>query len=409
MAEVKKSDLMEEVKTLVSEVMGEEIKVLTEAAEKRNKEDMAKLSALLESKNAPDKEASATKLIESVLAAGVNGSAVRACDYAKKRYESDKSYGNTVKILEASKTIGTTDYSSGGIFVNDDIDPGSIEYLRPVTIFDRMTGTRTIPLKGTYTMPKQTGTGTASYIGEGQTVNESSATFGSIKMEAKKLEAVTAVYEESIEDSIVATSQLAAQDLRELLTVKSDLTLLRGPVTDYAPKGLRYWANSSNVSDITSSTTSTITYVLANVSAMLLALANNNVRPVNPYWIMAPRTAIFLQYLVDGAGGYPFMNSIGINGGVFMGMPVITSTQVPINLTSSTSEIYLVDASQIVLGNGRELNLKMTDVGSYKNSSGSYTSAFADGSVALKATMRHDFALRQDYACAIKTAVNWSL
>lgn len=406
--EINKREFLEETveaaKEAVSEIFGEKF----EEVEKRSAETMKKMQtdfmADMKRINNPNTAKDAQQFIEAALAAGKNGNTEKALKYIKGRYEKDSSYKGVVEAIE--KTIGTTDLSSGGVFVNEDQSPNVIEYLQNKTIFDKMEGIIEVPVRGTWTIPKETNALSGSNIAEGGTVNEASPTTGALKLELKKVESVSAFYEESLQDNYIATSTWLSQKIRRDLAVKTDLDLLRGTGTANTVKGLRYLPNSSNIADI-AATTSTISFVLAELKKCILALANKNIAFRNPYWIMAPRTAAHIQFLSD-TGNYMFMNGVGVMGGTLIGMPAIVSNQVPITAgTGSSSEIYLVDASEILIGKGNGMELKMTDVGSYSNSSGTLTSTFAEGSIAMKATVRHDIALMQDYACAIRTAVGY--
>ena len=289
--EVNKREFLDETveaaKEAVSDIFGEKFEEVEKSSADRMKKMQTDLMSEIRRKKNPNNAKDTQRFMEAALAAGKSGDATKALKYIKGKYEGDSSYKNTVESIE--KVIGTTDLSSGGILVNEDINPNVIEYLNPITIFDKMDGVIKVPVRGSLTLPKETNRLSPSNIAEGGTVNEGSPTLGALKLELKKIEAVSAFYEEALTDDFVAVSSWLSQKMRRDLAKKADLDLLRGTGTANTVKGLRYLPNSSNIADI-AATTSTLAFVMLELKKCINALANNNIGFNNPYWIMAPRS-----------------------------------------------------------------------------------------------------------------------
>ena len=88
--------------------------------------------------------------------------------------------------------------------------------------------------------------------------------------------------------------------------------------------------------------------------------------------------------------------------------PVFTTTNIPITLGGGTeTEIYFVDADEVILGEVDAIEIEMSREAAYKNASGSMVSAFQRDQSLIRATLRHDLAVRHPESIAIKTAVTW--
>jgi hypothetical protein len=75
---------------------------------------------------------------------------------------------------------------------------------------------------------------------------------------------------------------------------------------------------------------------------------------------MRPRTATYLSRL-RGTGGAPAYPGIGAKGGVLLGLPVITSANVPVRaVTGDPSYIVLLDASAVALADDGESRLNVS-------------------------------------------------
>jgi hypothetical protein len=94
----------------------------------------------------------------------------------------------------------------------------------------------------------------------------------------------------------------------------------------------------------------------------LLGLVTTNL--VSPYFITDRRTGIALALMEDGGG--PVFPGAGANGGEIAGIPPLTSASVPSPVTADSpplpaSNIVLVDAAEILLGDESEATIDLSD------------------------------------------------
>ena len=122
-------------------------------------------------------------------------------------------------------------------------------------------------------------------------------------------------------------------------------------------------------------------------------------------WIMAPRTQMHLMNLRDGNGNYAFPE---VMSGRLRNKPIFLTTQIPINLGGGTeSEIYLVDAAQIVVGEHMGIEISMSTEAAYNDGTGTMRAAFSRDETVMRAILQHDINARHLAAIAILTGVTW--
>ena len=92
--------------------------------------------------------------------------------------------------------------------------------------------------------------------------------------------------------------------------------------------------------------------VEADLKLLVGSLNDSGALFQNPYFIMRPRTALHLATLRDSNGVRTFPN-VTVAGGDVLGIPVIVSANVPIDVgTGDATVIVLVDAAEILLAEG---------------------------------------------------------
>ena len=147
------------------------------------------------------------------------------------------------KAQKSGHVVGVD--SAGGFFVPDQVIPDVIQaiYTRSVlidlagdgqtrvSILDGLTGT---PAR----IPKFEGGVIAYWIGEEDEYAESQARFGGVTMTPKKLGILTKITDEMRRFSSLGAEQLMRRDMVRALAKKMDWTVLYGPGTDNAPRGV---------------------------------------------------------------------------------------------------------------------------------------------------------------------------
>jgi HK97 family phage major capsid protein len=98
---------------------------------------------------------------------------------------------------------------------------------------------------------------------------------------------------------------------------------------------------------------------------MFAAGIAGNVHFDNGCWVMHPRSANFLGALLT-TGGQRMWPEINIRGGMWYGLPVITSASVPMESDSTTTitlidggEVFLADDGGVTLSSSNEASVQM--------------------------------------------------
>jgi HK97 family phage major capsid protein len=325
------------------------------------------------------------------------GDPVRAKHFCEKTW--DDSLGTRVQ-----KSLQAGDFTAGGAMIPPEFAAGIIELLRSMTIV-RRANPRTLPMDGgNITLRKQTGTSTATYVGESQDITTSQPTIGQIVMTAKKLAAMVPISNDLLKfTSSPSADEWVRDDLVANLSVREDLAFLRDNGTASTPKGLRFWASPGNVS---ASNGTSATNIEDDFKDLINNLELADVRMERPVWFMSPRSKNHLRNLRDANGNLIFPE-IRASMPTLYGWPVFVTTSIPTNLGGGTeTEIYLVDMVHAVIGEVSGIEIAVDSSASYLDGS-TLVSAFSRDETLMRAIMRHDFAMRHDEAVAVKNAVTW--
>jgi HK97 family phage major capsid protein len=306
----------------------------------------------------------------------------------------------------ASAAMYAGDHASGGSWIQGVYLDRFIELLRPLSIV-RMMGVDTVPLDdGSLLMPKETAGPTGQYLGEKEPANVETLATGDIRLVAKELVCMVAASEKLIRSPSANASTRIRNSVMRGAGQTEDLYFLRGVAAGAGPTGLRYLAAAANI--LTANGTVNLANVTNDLGRLELALLNSNVVEVNPAWIMAPRTKVYLMDLRDANGNLAWP-SLSLPRPMLRGKPVYTTTQIPINLGSGDkSEIMLVEASHLIIGDAPRVGFDSSNVAAYLDG-GVMKASFAERKVVTRLVMENDFNTLYDQAIAVMTAVNWGV
>ena len=132
---------------------------------------------------------------------------------------------------------------------------------------------------------------------------------------------------------------------------------------------------------------------------------------------MSPRTEMYLLTARDTSGVYAFRDEM-VTGKLF-GYPYAVTTNIPENLTvtvnstsvEDTTEVYLVDFADAIIGESTQLIIDASTEASYMdmvNSTPVMYSAFSMDQTLIRVIAEHDFVMRHPESVAVLTAVKWS-
>lgn len=149
-------------------------------------------------------------------------------------------YGDMGRVNQAMSIF---DDAAMGIFTEAGPHGDLITLIRNREALSQLGATQlTLPPNGFLPFPKQTGTGTAYWVGEAQAITASQPTTGRMEMRAKKLAALMTVPNELLSFASVDTEAFLRADMAAVMGLKADLAGLEGAGTTNEPRGLLNYA-----------------------------------------------------------------------------------------------------------------------------------------------------------------------
>ena len=311
---------------------------------------------------------------------------------------------NKMGEAEASKALAAGDLTAGGIMIHGSVASDVIDLLRAKSVVRRSNPRFIRVPTGTTTFPTLDTSTSAAYVAENTDITASDAVFSGKVLQVRKLAALTTLSRELLKFTNDSADNIVQSDMVKSLAQTEDLYFLRGDGTQNTPKGLLYSTAASNKT-ATNGTSST--QIEADFKDLIQDLEGNDVPMDNPVWFMNPRSKNHLFTLRDANGNLVFPE-IRKPQPTIHGYPVLSTTNIPVNLGGSTqTEIYMVDASEIIIGEVEGIEISMSDTAAYVDSAGTMRAAFSRDQVVIRTILHHDILLRHDVSCAIKTAVAW--
>lgn len=296
---------------------------------------------------------------------------------------------------------------AGGFLIPEDVSGELIELLRPASVVMSFNPVFMPMTNGNLTMNRINVGTTANYIGETQDIPATGVQFGQLKLSSKKLSALVPISNDLLQSASTMADAVVRDDLILSLATRADLAFIRGAGTQFSPLGFRNQLigtafEATNILTMTGSPT--LVTVTTDLGRLELALLNANVPMTRPGWIMSPRTMMFLMNLRDGNGNYAFPEMMN---GQLRGKPYRTTTQIPDNLSTNQSELYLADFAHVIVGEQQGIELAISNEAAYRDASNNLQASFSRDETVIRAIAKHDFAMRHLPAVAILTGVTW--
>jgi HK97 family phage major capsid protein len=308
---------------------------------------------------------------------------------------------------DVARALSASVATAGGFAVPQGYMAGVIAALYPLVSVRRL-GPIVVPMgSGNLYWPRLNVGSAAGYIGENATVGATQPQFAAVSLAAKKTAGLIAISNSLLRSSSPAADVIIREDMLASLSSAEDFCLLRGDGTENTPRGIRNWVLPGNVfqAHALAGTDADIETIDGDLTSLEMALANANVKPIKPGWILSPRTATFLKAKRCSASGvraFPEMKD-----GLLKGYPFAQSTNMPVNLgAGSGTEILLADFGYVVLGEF-ETVIDSASNGSYVNSGGATVSAFSQDQTVVRVILQSDIGMRRDEAVACLTGVSY--
>ena len=296
--------------------------------------------------------------------------------------------------------------TAGGFLVPETFSQEIVEYLRPMSVV-REANPMVMPmLTGTLRIPRVDEGSTATYIGESVDVPKTELVTGQVTLTWKKLAALVPLSNDLLRYSAPSADAVVRDDVARAMAQAENAAFLRGRGTDASPKGLRYWCDPNNIFEANQTVNNP--NVNNDLGDMILRLKENNIPMTRPCWIMAPKIEVYLMTLQNTNGFYVFRDEM--MRGVLWNIPYKTTTEMPVNLTvnstSNTSEIFLVDFADAIIGEAMTMRVDVSTEATYLEGN-QLKSSFSRDETTVRVIAEHDFAMRRNNSIAVMNRVGW--
>lgn len=364
--------------------------------------------------------------------AAARGDAGMALNLAKTHYgnndriiktlEFQAGGGRIDSVMRSVVTAGTTLDSTWAapLVQYQDFAGDFVEFLRPRTIIGQF-GVGNIPslnrIPFNVRIPAQTSGGDAYWVGEGAPKPLTEFNFDTEELRWAKVATIAVITDELIRFSNPSAERLVRDSLARAVIARID--------TDFIDPAKIAASNVSPASITNGATTiassgTDADAVRCDIQALWAPFIAARNAPRNAVYIMNSTNALALSLMQNPLGQSEFPG-VTMNGGTFMGVPVIVSDYVPVGIVvlANASDIWLADDGQVTVDASREASLQMLDsnvggAGAPTNNSATGTpttvvSMFQTNSVAIRAERYINWARRRASGVAYLTGVEWGV
>jgi HK97 family phage major capsid protein len=300
--------------------------------------------------------------------AQAKGNVMQAAEIAKSRYKDTPrvvnalqaaiSMGGTKELHEkAAVVFGTTTSTDfvGPLVQYNDMEREFIELLRPKSIIGRLTNLKRVPFMSR--MGRQLTGVSGSFVGEGLPKPVGKQTYDSKTLGFAKAAIIVVLTDEAVRFSSPNAETLARDDM-----VKGINTYLDKRFMDPAYSGVANVSPASitNGAPRVQSSGTTVAAIQTDIRAMMVAAGfTADVDPGTAVWIMPAAVALRLAMKLN-TNDEPAFPGISLNGGTFMGLPVIISNAMIASGSPAELQIALVTQSEVLMADDGGVSLDMS-------------------------------------------------
>ena len=426
----------EEFDTITDELKAAEVHIKRlEVMEKANVEKAAPVQDVTKSRDrAPLVAKNTEKLEPGILFAryamckmASQNNPAMAVEIAKSQYPQHEGMVKTLELeargqkmqglmkatVEAGTTLDTT--WAAPLVQYQNFAGDFVEYLRPRTILGQF-GTNGIPslnrIPFNVRIAGQTSGGQAYWVGEGAPKPLTAFDFNDTELRWNKIATIAVLTNELIRFSDPSAERLVRDGLAAAVIERADIDFVdpaKAAVANVSPASI-----TNGIVGITSSG-NTADDIRADIAALWAPFIAARNAPRNAVYLMDSTTALALSMMLNPLGQTEFPG-VTMNGGTFMGVPVIVSDYLPVDsgggmvILLNASDIWLADDGQVTIDASREASLQMLDNPTNNSATGTPTtmvSMFQTNSTAFLAERFINWQRRRASAVAWLDNVNW--
>jgi HK97 family phage major capsid protein/HK97 family phage prohead protease len=269
-----------------------------------------------------------------------------------------------VDVIRSAINAGTTTDTTWAspLVPYQNLQQEFIEYLRPLTIIGRIPGLRRVPFK--VKIPRQTGAATVGWVGEGKIKPLSQLAFDTVTLEIAKIAGIVVLTDELVRESSPSAEMLVRDELAAAIVQYMDSQFVdpTKASNDVSPASITY-----GVTPVTATGT-TASALRQDVRSLMATFLQANNQLGSAVWIMTQETALGISLMMNTLG-QPEFSGISMQGGTFLGIPVVTSEGVPATggsptdgyaiILANANDILLADDGQVTIDASREATLQM--------------------------------------------------
>lgn len=331
------------------------------------------------------------------------GNLMQAVEIAKQWHDSTPEVEIVLRTAVAAGTTTDTTWASP-LVVYQNMASEFVELLRPLTIVGRIQGMRRVPFN--IKVPRQTTGATVNWVGEASVKPISSLAFDQLSLGFTKIAGIIPLSEELIRFSSPSAEQLVTQDLAASIAQFLDVEFVDPTVS--AVVGVNP-ASITNAASPVTATGTTAAALRTDIKTLMATFMSNSLNNYSTgVWIMTSQQALAIS-LMTNALGQPEFPGVTMQGGTFVGFPIIASENVPTVGSSPTDgsriifaladQIMLADDGQVTVDISREASLQMnTAPDSPATASTIMTSLWQNNLVGIKVERYVNWVLRHSAA-----------
>lgn len=327
----------------------------------------------------------------------------------------DKRVIPLLKSAVAAGSVGNSTWAGNLVGTESSVYADFVEFLRPMTILGKfgqagIPALRRVPFR--VALIGETSGGAGYWVGEGKAKPLTKFDYSRTTLDPLKVANIAVLTQEVIRDSSPAADVLIRDGLVAALQARMDTDFV-DPLKA-ASAGVSPASILNGIAGILASGTDAAA-VRADVKKLFQAFIAANNAPTSGVWIMDNVIALALSLMQNPLGQTEFPG-ITMNGGTFMGLPVIASQYVPTDSNGhrvalvNASDIYYSDDGGFDLAMSTEASLQMDTAptgDSTTPTAAQLVSMFQTNSVAFRAERTLNWSRRRDSAAAYLDGVNW--
>lgn len=341
-----------------------------------------------------------------------------AREVAKSLYgEQSPVYGLVTKATVVAGSTVSGNWAEDLVGDETNVYADFVEFLRPMTILGKfgnggIPSLRRVPFRTP--LIGQTGGGQAYWVGEGRPKPLTAFDFSRTTLDELKVATISVVTEELLRKSSPAADMILRDALAAAVAERIDTDFIDPDKS--ASSGVSPASITNGVTAIASSGNDADS-IREDVRALMATFVAANNPPTSGVWIMSAATALSLSLMVNPLGQGEF-GGVSMNGGTFLGLPVIVSEYFGAVSAGgfvalvNASDIYFADEGGVQIDVSREASLQMLDNPTNASVDGTATSMVSmwqTNSVAFRAERILNWSKRRASAVAVLDEVNWGL